>query len=137
MQWSEVIKPPAPKVLRQFAGLLLVLLVSLAAWRVYTGRADAWAATLALVGVVAGGVGLAWPAAMRPIFTGWMIAAFPIGWTVSRVVLGIVFFLVITPIGWVFRLRGRDLLALRRPSKPTYWQPKRPTAGHASYFRQF
>lgn len=136
MQWSDVIKPPSKKMLRDFAGLWLVFFLALAGWRWYRGHHDAWAVGLATMAVVVGGIGLAVPAFMRPIFTGWMIAAFPIGWTISRVALGIIFFLVVTPVAWVFRATGRDLLRLRRPAGATYWQPKPRPAKAADYLRQ-
>ena len=33
MQWSDVIAPPSPKKLRQFAGLWLVFFAALGVWR--------------------------------------------------------------------------------------------------------
>ncbi len=47
---------------------------------------------------------------MRWVYIGWMILAFPIGWTVSQVMLAVMFFGLFTPIGLVFRLIGRDPL---------------------------
>ena len=64
-----------------------------------------------------------------------MIAAFPIGWTVSKIVLGAVFLLVFTPVALVFRLTGRDALQLRRGSGRSYWTGK-PAPSVESYFRQ-
>ena len=39
-----------------------------------------------------------------------MVLAFPIGWTVSQVILLLMFYGLFTPIGLVFRLIGRDPL---------------------------
>ena len=39
-----------------------------------------------------------------------MVLAFPIGWTVSQVILAVMFYGLFTPIGLVFRLIGRDPL---------------------------
>src|SRR5262245_17697081 len=124
MQWSDVIKPPSPKILRQFAGLFLIEFLVMAGLRWYRGHADAWAVGLATVAVVVGVTGLVAPAVIRPIYSGWMIAAFPIGWTVSRVVLGGMFFIVLTPVGWFFRLTGRDALRLRSQPRQSDWLPK-------------
>ena len=44
------------------------------------------------------------------IYVGWMILAFPIGWTISQVILVVMFFGLFTPIGLIFRLLGRDPL---------------------------
>jgi hypothetical protein len=136
MQWSDVVKRPSERMLRQFAGLWLVFFLGGAGLRWWRGRADGWAVGFAVLAVVIGVAGLIAPRLMRPIYTGWMIAAFPIGWTVSRVVLGGVFFLVLTPIGWAFRLAGRDLLQLKRHPGTTYWQAKRQPGGALEYFRQ-
>ena len=57
MQWSDVTRAPSQKMLRQFAGLLLVFLVSLAAWRVWGGQFDGWAWALGGVGIGLGGLG--------------------------------------------------------------------------------
>jgi len=135
MQWSDVIKPPSRSQLRQFAGLFLVVFLGLAGWRWFTGRPDAWAIWLAASAVGVGLTGLAFPAAIRPLYAGWMIAAFPIGWTVSRVALAAAFFLVVTPMGLLFRLAGRDTLRLRR-RPDSYWLPKRQPVGVREYFRQ-
>jgi hypothetical protein len=83
-------------------------------------------------------VGLVAPAVMRPIFVGWMVAAYPIGWTVSHAILAVTFYLVLTPIGLVLRLMGHD--PLRRsfdPSAETYWVPHNPGGDPSRYFRQF
>ncbi|MEO7192307.1 MAG: SxtJ family membrane protein [Vicinamibacterales bacterium] len=135
MQWSEVTKAPSQKHLRQFAGLFLVIFLGMAATRWFGGRHDLTARVLAVAAVVVGVTGLAAPSLVRPIYTGWMIAAFPIGWTVSRLVLLAIFFLVVTPIGLAFRLFGRDALHLRRHTPTTYWTAK-PQAKTADYLRQ-
>ena len=62
---------------------------------------------------------------MRPIYVGWMVLAFPIGWTVSQAMLALMFYGLFTPIGLLFRLIGRDPLQLsRRSGLETYWTPK-------------
>jgi hypothetical protein len=93
---------------------------------------------LLLVAVGGGVAGLLWPAAIRPIFVGWMVLAFPIGWFISRLILGILFYALFTPIGMIFRLMGRDALRLRPPrGVETYWQPKEQATDPRSYLRQF
>jgi hypothetical protein len=80
---------------------------------------------------------MVFPALIKPIYLGWMVAVFPIGWTVSRLLLGAVFFGMLTPLAVVFRARGRDPLHLRRVPRDTYWTAKRQPGGAAEYFRQF
>lgn len=72
------------------------------------------------------------------LYLGWMYAAFPIGWTVSQLVLVIVYYLVVTPTGLLMRLRGHD--PLRRhfdKEAQSYWVEHRPGGEPTRYFRQF
>jgi hypothetical protein len=136
MQWSDVTAPKTPKVLRQFAGLWLVFFIGFALMRAWRGQFGPGTGILAALGIVVGGLGLVRPAAMRPIFTGWMIAAFPLGWAISRVMLAVMFYVVFTPVALVFRLMGRDALSLRRLQVESYWKPKSGAADGKEYFRQ-
>jgi TRAP-type C4-dicarboxylate transport system permease small subunit len=136
MQWSDVTKPPTEKTLRQFAGLCLLFFGGLGAWRMWRHAADAQAIALVTVGAVVGLAGLVRPSSIRLVFTGWMMAAFPIGWAVSRVALGMLFYGMFTPVAAAFRLSGRDALHRRRQAKPSYWSAKPQPADSASYLRQ-
>lgn len=60
-----------------------------------------------------------------------------IGYVVSNVMLGLMFFLVITPLGIVLKLMGKDLLQQRRPRRATQWTPVKETKTEDSYYRQF
>jgi len=137
MQWSDVVRRPSRTELRQFAALFLVVFLGMAAWRWFSGRPDMWAKAIAGMAVLVGVTGIAAPALVRPVYTGWMVAAFPIGWTISRLILVIVFFGILTPFAWVFRLRGRDELRLQRKPRDTYWRTKQRPAALADYFRQY
>lgn len=138
MRWSDIPFSPSEKTLRQFAGLCLLFFGGFAAWQ-WLKHGNA---TLALIfGALAlglGVLGLARPSALRPIFVGWMVVAFPIGWAVSIVLLGLVYFGLFLPIGLVFRLVGRDALLLRpRRGLETYWVAKSSPTDVRRYFQQF
>jgi hypothetical protein len=137
MQWSDVTKAPTLKMLRQFAGLSLVVFGGLAAWRLWHGQAGLWTYVLAIAAVLVGVTGLIAPALIRPVYTGWMIVAFPIGWTVSKIALGLMFFLVFMPVGLVFRMTGRDALRLKRTRDGSYWLAKPASRSGDEYLRQF
>ncbi len=138
MNWSDLPLNPSTRMLRQFAGLCLVLLGGLAAWD-WIGRSEPLtAAALGVTAVGVGALGLVAPRAVRPIFVASVVLTFPIGWVVSRVMLVLLFAVVITPVGLLFRVRRRDALGLaRRPDRTTYWSPKPAAPDVASYFRQF
>jgi hypothetical protein len=72
-----------------------------------------------LVLVLLGGVA---PVLLGPVHRGWMTVARVLGIVNTTLFLGIVFFLVLTPLGFAFRLAGRDELARRRQRR-TGWVP--------------
>ena len=48
-----------------------------------------------------------------------------IGWVVSRGILLVVFYGVLTPLGALYRLIGRDVLQLKPdPGRESYWAPR-------------
>lgn len=65
---------------------------------------------------------LIFPKCLRPVYLAWMLVALVLGFSVSRAILTVFFFLVITPIGLIARLSGKDFLHLR-PNRQasTYW----------------
>lgn len=84
------------------------------------------------------GLGLAWPAAVRPVYRVWMAAALPIGWVVSHGVLAAVYFGILLPIGWILRCCGYDPLRRRQGQSTTSdWTPRPPDRDISRYFRQF
>ena len=138
MRWSDVQLDPPPKVLRQFAATWLVVLGGLGAWR---GLARGqWQAGGVLVGLAAvvGVAGLIRPRLVRPIYVAAAVATFPVGWLLSWVVLGLVYFGVFTPVALAFRLIGRDPLHRRGgPPADSYWEPKPAPAEPGRYLRQY
>ncbi|MEO6811640.1 MAG: SxtJ family membrane protein, partial [Isosphaeraceae bacterium] len=125
MRWSDIPFSPPIRMLRQFAALWMVFFGGIAAWQgLVRGRVEI-ALALGTLAIAVGGLGLIWPKSVRPIFVGWMVLAFPIGWTVSLLVLALVFYGLFLPIGLVMRLSGRDALWLRpQPGRSTYWTAK-------------
>ncbi len=129
---------PSPADLRTF-GRLLVPFVALAGalvrWR--TGS-EAAATAVWVVGGLLAVAYLAVPPARRPIFLGWTGLTFPIGWVVSHLVLGVVFYLVFTPIGWLVRRINGDPLQRRfEPSRPSYWIERPAGTDVGRYLKQF
>jgi hypothetical protein len=67
---------------------------------------------------------------------GWIAAAEPMRWSLSRLILGFVYFLVLTPIALVLRAAGRDALGLRRRGA-SHWVEVRTPRPLDRYLRQF
>jgi len=138
MRWSDIQFRPPRKTLREFAGLWLIFFGGFALWQgLARGRTGA-AYILAAVALTVAALGFIRPEAIRLLYVGWMVLAFPIGWLVSQVLVVVLYFGVFTPIAFVFRLVGRDALhRTRRPDAESYWVPKPMSADVRSYFRQF
>ncbi|HUP00805.1 MAG TPA: SxtJ family membrane protein [Gemmatimonadota bacterium] len=102
-------------------GLLLILVASVLVWRAgwVVGGGARW---LAGFGATLVFLGLAAPALLRPLYRGWMGFALVLGHVMTRVLLSVVFFLVVTPIGLIRRALGRDPIQ-RAPARgiSSYW----------------
>ena len=58
---------------------------------------------------------------LGPLNKLWMGFGMLLGLIISPIIMGIIFFLVFTPLALVFRIIGRDELILRLKDKPSYW----------------
>ena len=94
-----------------------------------------WMVGISVIVVV---LGLAWPPCVRFIYITWMAAVFPLGWVGSHIILFVVFFFVVTPIGLIMKTFGRD--PMRRQfdrGAVSYWIARKPNSGTDRYFKQF
>lgn len=138
---------PSERTLRQFGFIALAGFGALAAL--------AWAESLIFsfgLGVAREPVALAlgalaltslsfsvvYPKANRPIYVGLAILSFPIGFVLSHLILGALFYVVIAPVGLAFRVLGRDPLGRQfLPEASSYWVDAAPARPKDRYFRQF
>src|SRR5262245_4496288 len=113
---------PTRTELRQFGfialgvfGVLgaLIHLHWLPAWRLFGAYATPAAYVLWGLAGLSGLFSLAAPQANRALFVGLSVIGYPIGLVLSYVILGALFYLVLTPLGLVFRIMGRDPLQQR------------------------
>ena len=61
---------------------------------------------------------------LSPLNLLWFKFGILLGKIVSPVVMGIIFFLVVTPIGFIMRILGKDLLNLKFNANKSYWIEK-------------
>lgn len=131
-------------MLRQFAVIWLVaftLFGCVVGWKlgVFHGSAK-WTAPVVIwtLAVVVGLFGILAPQAVRPIYVGWMAIGFPIGFVVSHILFGVVYFVLFTAIALLFRLIGRDALQRKFDKEAqTYWIKRAATPSPKDYFNQF
>ena len=134
----EINRHPSAGELRWF-GVLLAVFVALAGGLVYWRlEAPATARMIWTGGAALTAIYAAAPPLRRWILLGWLYAVFPIGWTLSHLVLAATYYLVVTPIGMLLRLVDGDPLD-RGPdrSAASYWTARRPVRDVRRYFRQF
>jgi hypothetical protein len=137
MHWSDIPRNPPSRTLRWFAVFWILACAGLAGWQFLLFDRALFACLLLGLGLTVGLLGIAAPARVRPVFVGAMIVTFPLNWLASRLLLALVFYCLITPLGLFFKLIGRDLLARRIcPDQDSYWVSKPEADDIRSYFRQ-
>jgi hypothetical protein len=111
-----------PKELRKFGVVMFVPLAVVAVLLWWKGRPAS-----VYLGALAGfflASGLLLPQILRPIEWAWMKFAAAMGAVMTRFILTLAFFIVMTPIGLAMRLAGKSSLSLKPQSdRPTYWIP--------------
>jgi hypothetical protein len=66
-------------------------------------------------------LGLFLPRALAPLNRVWMAIGHGLGWVNSKIILGFVFFIIVTPIAMLMKALGRDLLSRRLQHSGSYW----------------
>jgi hypothetical protein len=66
------------------------------------------------------------PALLAPLNRAWMALGHVLGRIVSPIVLGLIFFVLITPVALIGRIAGRDPLRLKRRAVASYWIQREP-----------
>lgn len=110
--------------LRRFAlstAVLLILLFALLLPWLLGGAWPLWpwavAGVLALWGLLA-------PRTLRPLYRGWMRFGLLMGRVTTPLILGLVYYVLFMPVGWIMRLSGHDPMQRRRdPAAETYRTP--------------
>ena len=123
--------------MRRFAVAMLIgftILGLLSVWR-------AWGISTASIVLWSAGVVLAIAAFIPGLGrVAYLVVYLPtsiIGYVVSNVILALMFFLVITPLGILLKLMGKDVLQQRRQKNTTQWTPVKEVKTEDSYYRQF
>ncbi|PYJ86343.1 MAG: hypothetical protein DME22_05550 [Verrucomicrobia bacterium] len=109
-----------PRELRKFGFTVGAIFILLGVWFLWRGKAR-YPYFLA-PGILLIVLGAATPGVLRLIYIGWMSLAFLLGFVVSNILLTLFFYLVVTPIGLVARLAGKDFLNRRFDAQTkSYW----------------
>ena len=102
-------------------GAVLIVIVMLLFWK----KKQSYD-ILMIVGVVLCVTSLILPVILKPFYFAWMTFAVILGWFMTRVILSLVFYGIITPTGLFSRLVGKEFLNLKlNKTENTYWNHRR------------
>lgn len=90
-----------------FSGILLVLFAGLLPWL----REHPLPMWPFYIGIPVTALALLWPTGLRPLYIAWMKFGAVMGAINTRIIMTVFFFVVVTPIGWLMRLGGKDPMA--------------------------
>jgi hypothetical protein len=127
-------KRATPEQLRSFGLTVGGVFAGIGLWPLVVHRIEPrfWALGLAAVLIVPA---LLYPRILWPAFRGWMAIGHILGWINTRIILGAIFYLLLTPMGLVRRWLGKgDISRDYDPGAGTYriLKPPRP-ASHMKY----
>ena len=74
------------------------------------------------------------PDLLLPLNKAWIHLGMLIGMVVSPIVMGLMFFILFTPVAFVMRLAGRDELRLKKTPRPSHWKPRVPAGPEPTSF---
>lgn len=90
-----------------FGAVLMTLFGSLLPW-LRSKPLPLWPFYIGLSVVV---LALLFPSVLRPLYAGWMKFGAAMSFINTRIIMSIFFFVILTPMAWVLRIAGKDLLA--------------------------
>jgi hypothetical protein len=113
----------SPKKIRDFGITFFAVFALIGGILLYKGRGSGYAFLAASILFVV--LGKWAPETLRPFHKAWMTLALVLGFFTSRLILCILYYCVLTPIGVIMRLFGKDLLDQRWDKEaPSYWIKK-------------
>lgn len=130
-QISSEIKslPLTERKIREFLVLFVVISVGIGVWYVVQNSWEASSSIIIFAFLLLSpifAVGFIFPMLYKTSYLVWMGLAVTLGFFMSSIIIGLVFYLVITPIGIVKRLTNKDFLDERWNSEePSYWKERK------------
>jgi len=124
------------KQLRSFGLLLGGIFGVIAAWPIifHAAEARSWAAVVAAILIIPA---LVFPRALYWIHKGWMALGHVMGWVNTRIILGLCFFLIVTPIGFIRRALGKDSMGKAFAPEATSYRVDRKVRAATHLTRQY
>ncbi len=120
---------------RSFGFLFTVVFAALAAYGFYKGWGQRVTSGWLVAGAVVGLITIFAPRLLTPFNKIWFRLGELLGKIVSPIVLGFIFYGLLTPTGFTTRLFGRDELRLKRQAVTSYWIDRVPPGPASDSFK--
>jgi hypothetical protein len=139
MSLLEINLHPNHRELRNFGIIALVASIGLyLLLYIFKGLVFPWILIIIGVGLLIFLCSLVSIEITRVIYVSMILLTLPVGWLTSFILLAIFYYLILMPVGMVFRLTGRDILKRKYDAKAnSYWIEHRRTDTTERYFHQF
>ena len=133
---EETVKPPSEK---SFGITFAVVFGLIAAWLYWRKHVPIYSVLAAVAAILFFAAGFLAPQTLRPINLIWLKFGLLLHKIVNPIIMGLLFFLVFTPMGFIMRRSGKDPLSLKRDgAAQSYWVPRETsTEVEASMKNQF
>ena len=139
MKWNQISSSATIKQIRQFGLLVGIVLVAVGSWQLYRQTYPIVRIILWSIGGFLFAGGLLWPQILKPLYVLWMLLAHMLSWVNTRIILGVIFYLIFTPIALVMRIAQRDGLQKKiNKNTSSYWTQRTAPENIKEHFeRQF
>ena len=107
---------------RSFGIVFFIVFLSISIYPIFKdGNIRTWTLFLSIIFLV---LGLMNSKVLTPLNKIWFKFGLILGKIVSPIIMSIVFFIVVTPISFIMRILGKDLLNLKYNNNKSYWIKK-------------
>jgi len=107
---------------RSFGLVFFIVFLIIAAWPLtYNGEIRIWSLSISVIFLI---LGLMNSKLLKPLNFLWFKLGLFLGRIISPIIMGIIYFFVVTPIGLLMKLFQKNLLNLKKKKSNTYWIKK-------------
>ena len=122
MKWNQISSSATIKQIKQFGFLVGIVLITIGCWQFYCQIYPTTRVVLCGIGGFLFTSGLLLPEILKPFYILWMLLAHVLSWVNTRIILGLIFYLIFAPIALIMKMIKRDSLQ-RKIDKgaSSYW----------------
>jgi len=116
---KEKIKLPSN---RSFGIVFFIVFALIALWPLFNNsEIRYWSLSISIIFLL---LGVLNSKLLTPLNKIWFKFGIVLGSFISPIILGIIYFLIVTPTGFIMRILGKDILNLKQNNKNSYWLEK-------------